>query len=67
MIKNKNQNMGFAMGLGYAIALLFRDAGDEESAKYVLNESGLSYNDFVEAKVDEYDLVEIKKVYALLK
>lgn len=63
----KKQDIGFMRGVGYAIALLWRDAQDFRLAKYVLNESGLDYEEFVKAEVDEYDLVEIKKAWKELK
>ncbi len=53
---------GFARGVSYAIALLWRDKGDEDTAIYIMNESGFKLKDFKEAKIDDYDLDEIKKV-----
>jgi hypothetical protein len=55
-------NKGFARGLAYAIALLSRDFDRGDLAEYLFKESGLSYEDFVKAHIDSYDLDEIKKV-----
>ena len=64
-MKNKDQNIGFACGLGYAIAQMER-AGCEEKAEYLFKESGMDFKDF-NVCVDEYDLVEIGKVAERIK
>lgn len=66
MENKKDIDIGFARGLGYAIALLWRNR-ENQQAEYLFNESGLSYEDFVNAEVDEYDLKEIEKVNKYIK
>jgi len=59
--KQKYIDIGFARGLGYAIAQLIR-VRQENWADYLFNESGLSFKDFEEVDVDEYDLKEIREM-----
>lgn len=58
-MKKKYIDIGFARGLGYAIAQLIR-CGQINWAEYLFEESGLSFEDFVEAEVDEYDLIDMR-------
>ncbi len=60
--KQKTLDIGFIRGLGYAIAQLVRNSVDLNLAEYLFNESGFSFEDFVEADVDEYDLKEIREM-----
>ncbi len=64
-MKNKQQDIGFACGLGYAIAQMER-AGQDQWSEYLFQESGMDYADFEEC-VTEYDLEEIKKVAGRLE
>jgi len=59
--KQKYIDIGFTRGLGYALAQLIR-VGQENWAEYLFNESGLSFKDFEEVDVDEYDLKEIREM-----
>lgn len=50
-------------GIGYSVALLSRDLYSIQEAGQLIKETGYGYNDFVKAKLPEYDLKEIKKVF----
>ncbi len=53
---------GFIAGYGAAIADL-RRAGNDADAHHLLEQSGLTAHDFIQAGLDDCDLQELKEMY----
>lgn len=53
-----------AAGYGLAVAGLARDHGEDQLAGFLLDDSGMTLAEFEAAGMDEYDLAELRKLFA---
>ncbi|MGX9389793.1 hypothetical protein ACWX0K_10795 [Nitrobacteraceae bacterium UC4446_H13] len=59
-----NRKNAFAAGYACACAGLARDHRETDLAKFPLDDSGIPLRDFEQCGVDEYDLAEVRKLFA---